>query len=195
MWETWVQFLGWEDPLEKRMSTYSSILTWRISWTISSMDCKESDMTNFHFTSIWNEYNCVVVEHSLALSFFGIGIKTDLFQSCGHCWVFQIYQHIEYSTLITLSFRIWTSSAGIPSPPLALLVVMLPKTHLTPYSRMSDLRWMIITSWLSRSLRAFLCYSSVYSCHLFLISFASVSPYHFRPLLSPSLHEMFPWYL
>ena len=30
-------------------------------------------------------------EHSLALPFFGTGMKTDLFQSCGHCWVFQIY--------------------------------------------------------------------------------------------------------
>ena len=177
------------------MSTYSGILAWRISWTIWPMGCKECDMTNFHFTSIWNENNCVVVEHSLALSFFGIGMKTDLFQSCGHCWAFQICQHIECSTWITLSFGIWTSPAGIPSPPLALLVVTLPKTHLTSHSRMSDLRWMIRTSWSSRSLRAFLCCSSVYSCHLFLISFASVSPYHFRPLLSPSLHEIFPWYL
>jgi len=31
--ETWVQFLGWEDPLEKEMATYSSILAWRIPWT------------------------------------------------------------------------------------------------------------------------------------------------------------------
>ena len=31
--ETWVQFLGWEDPLEKGMATYSSILAWRIPWT------------------------------------------------------------------------------------------------------------------------------------------------------------------
>ena len=31
--ETWVQFPGWEDPLEKRMATHSSILAWRISWT------------------------------------------------------------------------------------------------------------------------------------------------------------------
>jgi len=28
--ETWVQFLGWEDPLEKEMATHSSILAWRI---------------------------------------------------------------------------------------------------------------------------------------------------------------------
>ena len=33
MWETWVQFLGQEDPLEKGMASYSSILAWRISWT------------------------------------------------------------------------------------------------------------------------------------------------------------------
>ena len=31
--KTWVQSLGWEDPLEKRMATHSSILAWRIPWT------------------------------------------------------------------------------------------------------------------------------------------------------------------
>ena len=31
--ETWVHSLGWEDPLEKRMATHSSILAWRILWT------------------------------------------------------------------------------------------------------------------------------------------------------------------
>ena len=33
MWETWVQSLDQEDPLEKGMATHSSILTWRIPWT------------------------------------------------------------------------------------------------------------------------------------------------------------------
>ena len=33
MQETWVQSLGWEDPLEKEMATHPSILTWRIQWT------------------------------------------------------------------------------------------------------------------------------------------------------------------
>ena len=42
--------------------------------------------------------------------FFGIGMKTDLFQSCGHCWVFQIFWYIEGSTFTALSFRIWNSS-------------------------------------------------------------------------------------
>ena len=34
MWETWVQSLGWEDPLEKGKATQSSILAWRIPWTV-----------------------------------------------------------------------------------------------------------------------------------------------------------------
>ena len=33
MQETWVQFLGQEDPLEKGMATHSSILAWKIPWT------------------------------------------------------------------------------------------------------------------------------------------------------------------
>ena len=34
MWETWVPSLGWEDPMEKGKATHSSILTWRIPWTL-----------------------------------------------------------------------------------------------------------------------------------------------------------------
>ena len=36
MLETWVQSLGWEDPLEKGKATHSSILAWRMSWTEES---------------------------------------------------------------------------------------------------------------------------------------------------------------
>ena len=47
MQETWVQSLGWEDPLEEGMATYSSILAWRIPWTqepggLQSMESKKS---------------------------------------------------------------------------------------------------------------------------------------------------------
>ena len=57
MWETWVQSLGWKDPLEKRMATHSSILAWRIPWTgesgrLQSVGLKESDTTerlSLHF--------------------------------------------------------------------------------------------------------------------------------------------------
>ena len=86
-----------------------------------------------------------------ALPFFGNGMNTDLFQSCGHCWVFQIYRHIECSTLIASSFRIWKSSTGNPSPPLTLFIVMLPKAHLNSHFRMSGSRWVVTPSWLSES--------------------------------------------
>jgi len=34
MWETWIQSLGWEDPLEKGKATHSGILAWRSPWTV-----------------------------------------------------------------------------------------------------------------------------------------------------------------
>ena len=116
--------------------------------------------------------------------FFGIGMKTDLFQSCGHCWVFQICWYIECSPFTASSFRIWNrnSSTGIPSPPLTMFVVMLPKAHLASHSRMSCSRWVITPSWLSGS---FLYSSSVYSCHLFLISSASVRSIPFLSFIEP----------
>ena len=110
-------------------------------------------------------------------------MKTDLFQSCGHWWVFQICWHIECSTFTASSFRIWNSSAGIPSPLLALFIVMLPKAHLTLDSRMSGSRWVITPSWLSVSWRSFLYSSSMYYCHLFLISSASVRSIPFLPFI------------
>ena len=50
MKETWVQSLGWENPLGKGMATHSSILVWRIPWTeepsrLQSTRSQESDMT------------------------------------------------------------------------------------------------------------------------------------------------------
>jgi len=136
-------------------------------------------------------------EHSLALPSFGLRMKTDLFQVCGHCWVFQICWHIECSTFTASSFRNWNSSAGIPPPPLTLFVVMLPKVHLTLHSKMSGSRWVISPLWLSGSLwRSFLYSSSVFSCHLFLMSSTSVrSLLFFSFIVCPSFHEMFPWCL
>ena len=111
-------------------------------------------------------------------------MKTDLFQSCGHCWVFQMCWHIECSTFTASPFRIWNSSTGIPSSPLALCIVTLPKALLASHSRMSGSRWVITPSWLSWSWRS-ISYSSVYSCHLFLISYASVGSIPFLSFIVP----------
>ena len=62
-----------------------------------------------YFTSMWDKCNCAVVWAFFGIA-FGIGMKSALFQSCGHCWVFQICWHIECSTFTASSFRIWNSS-------------------------------------------------------------------------------------
>ena len=123
-------------------------------------------------------------EHSLALPFFGTGIKTDPSQFCGHCWVFQICWHIEWGTFTASSFMIWNSSTGISSSSLALFLVMLPEAHLTSHSRMSGSRWVITPSWLFGSWRSFLYSSSVYSYHL-LIPSASVRSILFLSFIVP----------
>ena len=53
MWETWVRSQGWEDPLEKGKATHSSILAWRILWTVKSMGVIKSQtwLSDFHFHS------------------------------------------------------------------------------------------------------------------------------------------------
>ena len=119
------------------------------------------------------------------MPFFEIGMKIDLFQSCSHCWVFQICWYIECSILTASTLGILNSSTGIPSPPLALFVVMLSKAHLTSHSRMSGSKRVITPSWLPGSRRPFLYNSSVYSCHLYLYSSASVltvSVLYYAPL-------------
>ena len=128
-----------------------------------------------YFASVWNECNCAVVS-----TFFDIAFLWDWnvnwpFPVLWPLLSFQMCWHIECSTFTASSFRVWKSSTGILSPPLALFVVMLPKAHLTRS------RWVITPSWLSGSWRSILHSSSVYSCHLFLISSASVRS---RPFLS-----------
>ena len=87
--------------------TYCWILAWRIL-SITLLACEMSAI-------VWQ------FKHSLALPFFGIGMKTNLLVS-DHCWVVHICWNIECSTFRVSSFRIWNSSTGIPQPPLALFV-------------------------------------------------------------------------
>ena len=146
---------------------------WSLAWRIWNMTLLA-----------WNDCNCVVVWTFFALPFFGIGMKTDLFQSCGHCWVFQICWFIKCSTFIASSFKIWNSSTGIPSLPLAFFIVMLPKAHLTLH-KMSGHRWVIKPSWSSGSLRSFWHSSSGCSYHLFSIPSVSVRSIPFLSFTVP----------
>ena len=49
MWETWVQSLGWEDPLENEKATHSSILAW--TYTVHGFSKSQTRLSDFHFTS------------------------------------------------------------------------------------------------------------------------------------------------
>ena len=84
-------------------------------WKLTVHILLKSGLENFehYFTSIWDEWNCAVVWAFLALPFFGTRIKTDLFQSCGHWWIFQSCWYIACSTFTASSLRIWNSSTGI----------------------------------------------------------------------------------
>ena len=134
------------------------------AWTCGSsrfIYCWSLAWRSLSITLLACEMSAIVqsFEHSLALPFSGIGTKTDLFQSCGHCWVFQICWHTECSTLTASSFRIWNSTTGIPFLPLALFTVV---AQLTLHSRMSGFGWVITPLWLSGSLRSLLYCSSVW---------------------------------
>ena len=94
-----------------------------------------------YFTSVWDECNCVVVWAFFCIAFLWDWNENWLFPVLWPLLSFQICWHIECSTFTASSFRIWNSSTGIPSPPLALFVVMLSKAHLTSHSRMSGSRW------------------------------------------------------
>ena len=138
-----------------------------------------------YFASLWDECNCVVV-----WAFFGIAFLRDWNEN----WPFPIlwplpsfpnvlsYWVKHFQSII---FYIWNSSTGIPSPPLALFVMMLSKGHLNSHSRMSGSRWVIKPWWLSGSWRSFLYSSSVYSYHLFLISSPSVRSTPFLSFIVP----------
>ena len=138
-----------------------------------------------YFACIWNGYNCAVV-----WTYFDISLLWDWnengpfpvlwpllsFPNLLAYWV----QHFH-----SIIFWTWNSSAGIPSPPLALFIVMLPKAHLTQQSRVSGSRWVNTPLWLSRSLRVFLYGSPVYFCHLFLIVSVSVRSLPFLSFIKP----------
>ena len=94
------------------------------------------------------------------------------FLSCGHCWVFQISWHIEFSNLTASYFTIWNSSTGIISPPLALFIVCFLRPTWLCIPRCLPL--VITPSCLPESWRFFLYSTSVDSCHLFLIFSAYV---------------------
>ena len=81
-------------------------------WKFTVHALLKSGLENFehYFISVWDECSCVV---SLSILWHCLSLRLPLFQSCGHCWIFQICCHIECSSFTASSFRIWNSLTGI----------------------------------------------------------------------------------
>ena len=82
MQETWVQFLGLEDPLEKEMATHSSVLAWRISWTeepdgLQSTGLQGLDITE-QLTCYMYLYSLILKEINREYSLEGLILKLKL---------------------------------------------------------------------------------------------------------------------
>ena len=56
MQETWVRSLGWEDALEKGKSTHSSILAWRIPWTIHGVTKSQTQLSDLKNKKVVDQY-------------------------------------------------------------------------------------------------------------------------------------------
>ena len=144
------------------MVAHSSIFAWKIprkeeTGGIQSMGLQivRHNLMHMHACMIWKTLSRGKVSNCTTIwAFFGIALLWDWNEN----WPFPVLwpllsfpNLLAYrAQLIASSFRIWNSSAGIPSPPPALFVVMLPKAHFT----LQDV-W-LSPSWLSGSLRPFL---------------------------------------
>ena len=86
---------SFKDPVMLAIWSLAPLPFLKPAWTSGSswfMYCWSLAWRILSITLLACEMSAIVqwFEHSLALPFFRIGMKTDLFQSCGHCWVFQI---------------------------------------------------------------------------------------------------------
>ena len=63
MWETQVQSLGWEDPLEKGMATHLSILAWRIPWTEESGRLRSMELHRVGHDLLTNTFTLSLKQH------------------------------------------------------------------------------------------------------------------------------------
>ena len=65
MWETWVQSLGWEDPLEKGTAPHSSTLAWKIPWTEEPGRLQSMGLQSQTRLSDFTVFDCGLLLHGL----------------------------------------------------------------------------------------------------------------------------------
>ena len=160
-------------------------------WEFSSVQLSRSVMSNYLRPHGLQHARLPVHHQLLELSQTHVHRVSDVIQPSYPVVLFSCLQSFPASGTFLMS-QLSHSSTGIPSPPLALFLVMLPKAHLTSHSRMSGSRWMITPSWLSGAWRSILYSSSVYSYHFFLLSSAYVRSIPFLSFIVPIFARNFP---
>ena len=144
-----------DDPADVGNLIFGSSAFSKTSWNIWKFMVHvllKPGLENFkhYLTTVWDGCNYAIV-----WAFLGIAVLWDWNEN----WPFPVlwpllsfpnllaywvqHFHITFTSL----FRIWNSSTGIPSSPLALFIVMLPKAHLTSHSRTSGSWWVITQSY------------------------------------------------
>ena len=131
MWETWVRSLGWEDPLEKVTATHSSMLAWRIPWTVQSMGSQRIGLD-------WVTFTCFVVWSGLCPSIekWVRVFKKWFYPACNigsMCLSLSVSVALPtLAALIIMSFQTWTlSSSPIYNP----CLVFLPPQALASFTQ------------------------------------------------------------
>ena len=147
MWETLVQSLGWEDPLEKEMATHSSILAWRIPWTEEFIRLQSMGLQRVGHKWTINTFTFLLI----LLIFLGASkLQMHSFIVC-RVWVFVVVQSLRclwlfvtpwtVSCQASLSFTISWSLLK-----LMFIVSVMPSNHLI-------LCWLLLLPWTFHSVR------------------------------------------
>ena len=112
-------------------------------WKFTIHILLKSGLENFehYFTSVWDECNGAIVWTFFDIAFLWIGMKTDLFQSCGHYCVFQICWHIEcilsFSSVQSFT-HVWLCDPTECSTPHFPVHHQLPEPAQTQIHRVSE---------------------------------------------------------
>ena len=113
MQETWVQSMGWEDPPEKGKATHSSILAWRIPWTLQSMGLQGvgHDWVTFTFNNIsgdTNEIHLIYIMKCVSVQKICIAQWINIFQMA-NAWCHKIiYGYSKIHAKYKMDQQIWT---------------------------------------------------------------------------------------
>jgi len=143
-----------------------------------------------YLANMWNECSCAVVWTFFGIAFFGIGMKTSLFQFCSHCCVFQICCRIECSTLTASSFRILFKSISVDVYKYSLgdLILFLWLHH---YLNIDNSQICMSVSNLSPELHMWFIYAS-WHCHLNIQKTSKILVSKLNSSLPATIYSFYP---